>query len=287
MEEPINYSIGPLMKAARKFKKFNQSDVAQAIGCSQSALSKMEHNLLIPNAPQWFLFARFTAIPPETIETGIIDRHSRVKLNNDNVSMGYKLPKRYRLNRAQKIREVYPFLVYLEKKVDGEAFKQFTESVGIDAEFFLDFDNLVNFQMIVDLVNLYIRLGLTSKVQIQEIVQFGQDELYWDRFGERWKQLKNAQEALVEFAKEQSFFQGDFSLNVDLISSHLMLSYVPEPHLYHFLKDVTDETKDWIALYRKVTLENLALLTHGQKIEARLAPELSSSPLDNKFEIHL
>ena len=57
-EQPM--TLGPLMKAARKFKKFNQSDVAQAIGCSQSALSKMEHNLLVPSAPQWFLFSRFT-----------------------------------------------------------------------------------------------------------------------------------------------------------------------------------------------------------------------------------
>ena len=75
-------SLGPIMKAARKFKKFNQADVAHAIGCSQSALSKMEHSLLTPSAPQWFLFARFTAIPPETIETGIIDRHSKVSLND-------------------------------------------------------------------------------------------------------------------------------------------------------------------------------------------------------------
>lgn len=104
-----SFSIGPLMKAARKFKKFNQSDVANAIGCSQSALSKMEHNLLIPNAPQWFLFSRFTSIPPETIETGVIDRHTKVRLNNDSVSLGYKLPKRYRLNRAEKVREVFLF----------------------------------------------------------------------------------------------------------------------------------------------------------------------------------
>ena len=286
MEEQVNYTIGPLMKAARKFKKFNQSDVAQAIGCSQSALSKMEHNLLIPNAPQWFLFSRFTAIPPETIETGIIDRHSRVKLNNDSVSMGYKLPKRYRLNRAQKIREIYPFLVYLEKKVDGEAFKQFTESVGIDSEFFLDFDNLVNFQMIVDLVNLFIRLGHDSESKIKEIVQFGQNGLYWDRFGDAWKQLRGSKEVLVEFAKEQTFFQGDFTMNVDYIKNNLMVSYIPEPHLYHFLKDVTTETKNWIAIYRKITLENLVQMTHGQAIEAKLVPELSNSPLDNRFEIH-
>ena len=98
-----SYTMGPIMKAARKFKKFNQADVAQAIGCSQSALSKMEHNLLVPSAPQWFLFSRFTSIPPESLETGFIDRHSKVKFNNDQVSLGFKIPKRYRHFRAGKI----------------------------------------------------------------------------------------------------------------------------------------------------------------------------------------
>lgn len=286
MEEQINYSIGPLMKAARKFKKFNQSDVANAIGCSQSALSKMEHNLLIPNAPQWFLFSRFTSIPPETIETGVIDRQSKVKLNNDAVSMGYKLPKRYRLNRAQKVREIYPFLIYLEKKVDSEAFKQFTGSVGIDSEFFLDFDNLVNFQMVVDLINLFIRLGHASDAKIKELIEFGQNDLYWDQFGKDWKQLKDSKEILLEFSKEQLSFQGDFSVNVDYIKNNLVVSFVPEPHLYHFLKDVNTDTKNWLATYRKYTLESLVKKTIDGSIEARLVPELSSSPLDNRFEIH-
>ena len=274
------------MKAARKFKKFNQSEVAQAIGCSQSALSKMEHNLLIPNAPQWFLFARFTAIPPETIESGIIDRHTRVKLNDDAVSMGFKLPKRYRLNRAQKVREVYPFLFYLEKKGDTEVLNQFMSNVGIDPEFFLDFDNLINFQLLVDLANVFIRLGLTSPSDISPLVESGQNNLYWDKFGEIWSKLKDPKELFVEFANEQAFFQGDFKIQVEFLKNNLMVSFIPEPHLYHFLKDVTPEVTKWMTTYRKLTLEFLALKTIGVILEAHPLPELSNSPLESRFEIN-
>lgn len=274
------------MKAARKFKKFNQSDVAHAIGCSQSALSKMEHNLLIPNAPQWFLFARFTSIPPETIETGIIDRHSRVKLNNEDVSLGFKLPRKYRLNRAQKVREIYPFLFYLEKKVDGEAFAEFTKSVGIDPEFFLDFDNLTNFQLVVDLINLYLRLGIMSDVAIKEIVEFGQNDLYWDKYGEEWRKLKGPKELLVEFSNEQPYFQGDFHIHVEYVKNTLTVTYTSEPHLYHFLKDVTPEVSGWLTAYRKYGLENLVKKILGIEVEARPLKDPAHSPLMSRFEIY-
>lgn len=286
MNDLISTSIGPLMKAARKFRKFNQSDVASAIGCSQSALSKMEHNLLVPSAPQWFLFSRFTSIPPETIETGIIDRHSRVKLNNDQVSLGFKLPKRYRLNRAQKVREVYPFLFYLEKKIDGDVFEQFSKSVGIDQEFFLDYDNLVNFQLIIDLVNLYLRVNLTEYKDIHSIANFGQNQLYWDHFGVEWKKLKTPKEVLEAFALEQPVFQGDFTLHVDDKNGTLTVAYVAQPHLYHFLKDVTPEVTRWLTNYRKATLENLLEYMLETKIEARPIQGYSKSPLETAFEIH-
>jgi transcriptional regulator with XRE-family HTH domain len=274
------------MKAARKFKKFNQSDVAQAIGCSQSALSKMEHNLLIPNAPQWFLFSRFTSIPPETIETGVINRHSRVKLNNDNVSIGFKLPKRYRSNRSQKVREIYPMFSYLEKVIDGEEFIQFKEKLGIDLEFFVDFDNLVNFQLIVDLVNHYIRLEMTSPKNIQDLVNFGQDDLYWDDFIDKWKGLDGPQTVLAQFAQEQPFFQVDFKIQLEIGQNNFFLSYLPEAHVFHFLKDLKPETIEWLSLYRKLSLESLIEKTLGKKIEVRHVPSLTHSPLEDRFEIH-
>ncbi len=283
--DELNVAIGPLMKAARKFKKFNQSDVADAIGCSQSALSKMEHNLLIPNAPQWFLFSRFTAIPPESIEMGIIDRHSKVKLNDESVSLGFKLPKRFRLNRAQKVREIYPFFQYLEKRVGTDAYLQFTHNLGIDSEFFLDFDNTISFQLIVDVINFYINAGIKSKDQIEELVKFGQNELYWDEFGEEWKKLKKPSEVLEAYAREQHFFQADFSLTVKASEKEVIISYQGENHLYHFLKDAGPEVKAFLISYRKASLENLISRTLGLTIEVKPEAE-NTSGLESRFHIY-
>lgn len=277
--------IGPLMKAARKFKKFNQSDVANAIGCSQSALSKMEHNLLIPNAPQWFLFSRFTSIPPETIETGIIDRHSPIKLNDETVSLGFKLPKRYRLNRGEKVRMIYPYLTYLEK-IDPEAYKTFTNGVGIDPEFFLDFDNIVSFQLNVDLMNLFIQLGKNSDEDISALTWYGQDENYWDHFGDKWKKLPDVKELLECFAIQQKFFQADFKIEVQNRPNCQVVSFTPESHLYQFLKDVSDETKLFFMKYRKWTIINLIKRTFGKDVEVRISAEPPTSPLIVSFEIY-
>ena len=277
--------IGQLMKAARKFKKFNQSDVAHAMGCSQSALSKMEHNLLTPNAPQWFLFSRYTSIPPESIETGIIDRHSIVKLNNDNVSIGFKLPKRYRSNRSMKVREIYPLYSFL-KKNNKDDFELFSKSLGIDHEFFLDFDNLVNFQLFVDLINFFIGLKKTSLREIQEVVRFGQDDFYWDHFSVESKQVYEAKDVLVKYAKDQVFFQVDFKILIETDREVVFVSYVPESHLTQFLKDVSPETKAWLGHYRKLSLENLIKHTLGVEIEVLPLPSLSNLPLEDRFEIH-
>ena len=268
-----SFTLGPVMKAARKFKKFNQADVAQAIGCSQSALSKMEHNLLIPSAPQWFLFSRFTTIPPESLESGIIDRHTSIKFNSDEVSLGFKIPKRYRTQRAEKIREIYPFLRYLEKEKGEELKKNFIQETGLEPEFFLDFDNLINFQLLADAVQFLARHGLTDESHIRSLAFTGQDDNYWNHYGVEWKKLGTPRDVLVAFVKEQIFFQTDFQLRVEEgLQGGLTVSYQPEFHLKGF-KEQSPELVRFLNLYRKFTLENLIQRVLGQTIEARIETE--------------
>jgi transcriptional regulator with XRE-family HTH domain len=276
-------SIGPLMKAARKFRKFNQSDVADAIGCSQSALSKMEHNLLVPSAPQWFLFARFTAIPPETLETGFIDRHSKVKFNSDQVSLGFKIPKRYRAFRSEKVRELYPFLQYLEKKMSPPLHLEYMNSLSLDPEFFIDFDNLINFQLILDTIDYFIKLGKNTHEDIQEIVRLGQNDVYWDHFGVEWKTLGDVNAVLKEFAHQQVFFQTDFQLKVETVSDKTTISYFPEYHLKQLTSGVKRETIDFLNSYREATLENLIQRVLGKSSRFELLPQVSTSLFGARF----
>ena len=279
------YSIGPLMKAARKFKKFNQADVAQAIGCSQSALSKMEHNLLVPSAPQWFLFSRFTSIPPETLETGIIDRHTKVKFNNDQVSLGFKIPKKYRHFRAEKVREIYPFLLFLEKKLTPPQHKEFMAMTGLDSEFFLDFDNLINFQLVLDTMEYFINLGKASRSDIKGIANFGQNDIYWNHYGIDWKKLESIPAVLHEYSQEQLFFQTDFQLKVDATSGKIIVSYYPEYHLKQFAASASPGVLQFLNHYREVTLENLILRVLNKEVKVELIQEASSSPLGARFEV--
>jgi transcriptional regulator with XRE-family HTH domain len=279
------FSIGPLMKAARKFKKFNQADVAQAIGCSQSALSKMEHNLLVPSAPQWFLFARFTSIPPETLETGIIDRHSRVKFNNDQVSLGFKIPKKYRHFRAEKVREIYPFLLFLEKKMTPPQHKEFTQSTGLDNEFFLDFDNLINFQLFLDAMNYFIQLGKNSPSDVKGIVNFGQNDIYWNHYGIEWKKLDTIPAVLNEYALEQMFFQTDFQLKVENHEGKTTISYFPEYHLKQIAQSASPAEIAFLNHYREFTLENIIQRVLGRSVKVERTSEVHTSPLGARFEV--
>lgn len=280
-----SFSIGPLMKAARKFKKFNQADVAQAIGCSQSALSKMEHNLLIPSAPQWFLFSRFTSIPPEALEIGIIDRHSKVKFNSDEVSLGFKIPKKYRHFRSEKVREIYPFLQYLEKKMTPPQNKEFIQFTGIDTEFFLDFDNLINFQLFLDTCDYFIKLGKNSAADIKGIVNFGQNEIYWNHFGIDWKKLGSPAEVLHEYASKQVFFQTDFQIKVEAGSDKITVSYYPEYHLKNLSTPISKEQIEFLNHYREATIESLIERELGQKVKVNLMPDVSASQLGARFEV--
>lgn len=274
------YSIGPIMKAARKFKKLNQADVAAAIGCSQSALSKMEHNLLVPSAPQWFLFARFTAIPPEALETGVIDRHTKIKFNNDQVSLGFKLPKKYRTQRSEKVREVFPFLTYLSQK-DPSLHKEFLLATGIDSEFFLDFDNLINFQLMVDIVEFFINHKLYTNEIIQDIVNLGQNDIYWNHYALSWKRFRTPSDVLQEFVNEQPFFQNDFILKIRK-DGNLFLDYSPEFHLKQTV--VPDSFIQFLNIYRKFSIENLFRRVLDFKVDVKTY----DGPLDYleaRFEI--
>lgn len=276
------YSIGPIMKAARKFKKFNQADVAKAIGCSQSALSKMEHNLLVPSAPQWFLFSRFTSIPPESLETGVIDRNTKIRFNDEEVSLGFKLPKKYRAHRSQKVREIYPLLKFLEGKSPA-LHKEFIQSTGLDTEFFLDFDNLINFPFYLDTIQFLIKNGYGSDSMIKEIVTTWQNKIFWDHYGIEWAKIKNPKDLLQEFANEQIFFQADFQIKVESTADQTFLVYyLPEFHLQG-LPLPAEEVIQFLNTYRKFTLENLIFREQGVHLKAEFSTEGAKSPLAARF----
>ena len=291
-------SIGPLMRAARKFKKLNQAEVAQAIGCSQSALSKMEHNLLVPSAPQWFLFSRLTEIPPECIETGIIDRHLKVIVGNQSISLGHRIPKKYSLFKSEKVLEVYPFLNFLNKEFGGATRMSLLKSLGFEEEFFIDFDNLINFQFFIDLFQYFLDKKLTSAEDLKRIVSLGQDEVFRTHYP--IDPRSPPKKIIDDFIKQSMSSQGDFVLKMDEDNGRILLSYYPEYHLKKMksLNSSKNSSKNsnknstriasFLNRYRLETLR--ALFKSGpfdpEKDISHL-PEVSTSIWGARFEIRI
>src|SRR4051812_23679776 len=108
------------MRAARKRIGLTQMGVAQALGISQSALSKMESARLIPSAPQWFAFCEITTISADSLTLGYLERNKPALLTNAEVEGGFKLPKRFAEFRGSKVRAVMPFLIVFKETLGEE-----------------------------------------------------------------------------------------------------------------------------------------------------------------------
>lgn len=274
------YSLGTLMKAARKSKKLNQAEVATAIGCSQLALSKMEHGLLIPSAPQWFLFSRFTAIPPESLEVGTIDRMQELQFTNAD-TQGFKIPRRYRQNRVLKLRVAYAFVRYLEL-TDPELYKKYLQAVDLDAEFFVDFDNLSNFQLYLDTLKFCVDHNLDSPQVIRDITKKGQDLRYWSHL--RLEKTDSVKEVFTAFVSNMSFFHADFKVSLLDNGTSLKLTYRPELHLKN--TELNEQTHAMLNTFRQYSFERLVELFTGKEISIKYTMD-QSEPLMVSFEIPL
>jgi DNA-binding XRE family transcriptional regulator len=147
------------MRAARKQLSLTQESVAKQLGISQSALSKLERGTLIPSAPQWFEFCRMTEIAPASIKTGVIER-MRPAVLEDALRVGsFKLPRKYARRRGSKARALIPFFLFLEQAVGEKAYFDFFKDRKVDADFFIDLDNQIALEFLLDLARVLIDGG--------------------------------------------------------------------------------------------------------------------------------
>jgi hypothetical protein len=123
-----------------------------------------------------------------------------------------------------------------------------------------------------------------SDKDVKEIALNGQNLLYWDQLHFEGHTIKKR---IEHYCLDQDYFQSDFALRIKEQGDHLRFSYLPNPSLYSFLKDLTAETIVWLSTYRKYTLENMIQRFSGQTGVVIFLPELSRSPLEQHFDLSL
>jgi transcriptional regulator with XRE-family HTH domain len=228
--------IAGLMRVARKRSSLTQTAVADGLGISQSALSKMESARLIPSAPQWFTFCEITKISPDCMTLGYIERNKPATLGRGEVEGGFRLPKQFAEFRGSKIRAVMPFVIVFREAFGEEKFNQYLESLKLDPDFFMDLDNQISLNFVLETMRTLVSRGdfkskdfsKMSRAMVQPRVHGG--ALYKDL--EVAPNPIMRMKSLVGHARQ---YECNFRYGIaEDAPTRLVLTIEPEPHLEAF-----------------------------------------------------
>lgn len=153
-ERESTAKISRVLRAARKCLGRTQQDMAQVIGVSQSAISKMESETLVPSVTHWYMLCKELRIDPkETFDSGYIDNEIAIGNSPSYPESSFRLPRMYSKNRKSKVREILPCILFFEKELGTAAFDKFCGRKEVDPDFFAVLDNEIGFRFVVELVD--------------------------------------------------------------------------------------------------------------------------------------
>lgn len=285
MEEEYK-SIGRLMKAARRYKKENQESVSKAIGCSQSALSKLEHGTLVPSAPQWFDFCRYLDIPVISLESSVIDRH--LPLSSLEEPSLVKWPKRYRMFRGLKSRELYPFVSFLRQSQGDEAVQNMFDALGVDIDLAVDFDYQINHLLVFDVISYFLKNNICQLQNIKALGSRYSSPIFHGELMKEYQKAKSLSSLMEAFIREQKFYQMDLKFEV-LSSSErsCVLAISTEKYFDYFLKEVSTDVMEFYRHYMKSKLEHFIGAILKRNIVIQQGQILAPQGLPERYEISL
>ncbi len=285
MEEDYKY-IGRIMKAARRYKKENQESVSKAIGCSQSALSKLEHGTLVPSAPQWFDFCRYLEIPVTSLETGVIDRQT--KLNKSDLPSNIKWNKRYRVSRGIKSRELFPFVSFLRQNKGDAGVDNMFSSLDLDLDLAVDFDHQISQLIILDIMNYFIKNNICPVQEVKKIGErFASPVMHGNIFKE-YTSKKSLKDILQSFIDHQNLYQSDIHYQLEQVSENeCQLKLSPEKSLIDQYGEQSSDVAEFYRYYQKSKLETFLTSLLQGKVSVNQIGSLAPQGFPERFEIKI
>ena len=170
-----NYS-SQLTRAIRKYYEIKHIDFAPIIESSQSALSKVESEILGLDAMQWVTICEKFNLDPRSLITGKIENLGTRKMQVDDISRigGFKIPERYAHHMGSTARTAYPLIKFMITKLGEKKASAFFKSINMDKDYFVIMNNPINLLFIQDLYDFLTSQGALTPQTVPQIIKTAQ-----------------------------------------------------------------------------------------------------------------
>jgi transcriptional regulator with XRE-family HTH domain len=204
--------LAHIIYSARKRKGITQAEIARTTGITQGTLSKIESAVCSVSAKHWFLLSDLLEIPTSSVWSGYIDRG--IKPRFETVKNSFKLPKTYYENAFSTVKEITPFLIYIERAFGKEKLEAYFKEKKLNKYFFVDLNNKINFLFASDLL-----LGFYSPEEInvslfEKIAAIAQEPVYHGVHKEVYEKKNTAMSRLKALIENIAFYQTAYRFKV-------------------------------------------------------------------------
>lgn len=244
--------IARVIRAGRKLIGKDQRAVASLLGVSQAAISKIESEILMPSASQWYKLCQEFKIDPEyCYRTGYIDNCSSVWTASEYIHNRFKIPKKYLTHSRSKVRSVKPFFKFFQSRCGEQKLAEYLENLKIDPDFFLVYDNQLNMKFSLDLICWLIQNRYLKRSDIPVLVQSLNSGEMHGRLHEVYSHISSKKQLIYTLIKNVSKYEtNSVYAIVDEMQNSFFLSIAPSLEMKLF-DHKNDTLGDFICDYKK------------------------------------
>ncbi len=229
--------IGQLLRAARKTSGLSQIEVVSELRITQGYLSKIERGLLDPSAILVIDFAQLLNIDLNSFRKGYIDRGTSIKLMDLKKIGGFKIPSKYGKSASVRIPFANGLLALFCEKYGKKKLHDYLNSCKIDPDYFLVFDNQINYNFILDLLDTFLTDHTLMTHNYSSAYRHFRRPEFHGALADSYSKQLTPTELLVSFIQNQDKYALDFTYSLqDRKNGELEIKVTTQSHIKSFLK---------------------------------------------------
>ncbi len=235
MSKELTLKLGRLLRAVRKMKGLPQKEVCQSLNLTQGTLSKIESGILMPRINLWFDFCGYYDIDPNSYYIGVIDNFKTLK-TKDVTKVGlFTIPNEIGYSSSIGVRSIASYIKLLEFNISNDVFLDFCKDCNIDPDYFLGFDNTINYNFEFKLIELLVKKRILTASKMSKLSKAIENPEMSGVMLKNFESFKTPEKSLKYFLKNYNKYNSGLNLEIEEEKNNSLIVHVaPKEEISHF-----------------------------------------------------